>query len=73
MESANENTATVDELQGAKSDQMLADLKAMLQRAGVKAKEQAKAADGVIRHHPYETIGLAFGLGLVIGILARRK
>jgi ElaB/YqjD/DUF883 family membrane-anchored ribosome-binding protein len=73
MESMNENTATAEELQGAKSDQLAADLRTMLQRAGLKAKEQAKVADGLIRDYPYQTIGLAFGLGLLIGILARRK
>ena len=35
--------------------------------------ERAKAADRVIREHPYQTIGLAFGLGLLIGVLARRR
>ena len=37
----------------------------------------AKAADKTIREHPYESIGiaagLAFGLGLLIGVLAARK
>jgi ElaB/YqjD/DUF883 family membrane-anchored ribosome-binding protein len=45
----------------------------MFQRAEEKAVERAKAADKVIRDHPYHTIGLAFGLGLLIGILARRR
>jgi ElaB/YqjD/DUF883 family membrane-anchored ribosome-binding protein len=49
------------------------DLKAVMQRAQEKAVERAKAADKVIRDRPYQTIGLAFGLGLLIGILARRK
>ncbi|HYG21409.1 MAG TPA: DUF883 family protein [Verrucomicrobiae bacterium] len=33
----------------------------------------AKKTDVVIRQHPYETIGIAFGLGLLIGVLATRK
>jgi len=37
------------------------------------ARKRAKAADRVIRDHPYQTIGIAFGLGLLIGVLARRK
>jgi len=49
------------------------ELKSMIERAEEKAVERAKAADRVIRDHPYETIGLAFGLGLLIGILARRR
>ena len=33
----------------------------------------AKATDRCIREHPYETIGVAFGLGLLIGVLLSRK
>jgi ElaB/YqjD/DUF883 family membrane-anchored ribosome-binding protein len=35
--------------------------------------EAAKATDKVIRAHPYESIGVAFGLGLLIGVLVARK
>lgn len=38
-----------------------------------KAKAAAKQADTVIRAHPYESIGVAFGLGLLIGVLVARK
>ncbi len=55
------------------SDRVVSELKAMIQRAEEKAVERAKAADKVIRDHPYQTVGLAFGLGLLIGILARRR
>jgi len=37
------------------------------------AREAAKKADKVIREHPYESIGVAFGLGLLIGVLVARK
>ncbi len=33
----------------------------------------AKATDKVIRNHPYESIGIAFGVGLLIGVLVTRK
>lgn len=33
----------------------------------------AKKADEVIRHHPYESMGVAFGLGLLVGVLVTRK
>jgi ElaB/YqjD/DUF883 family membrane-anchored ribosome-binding protein len=33
----------------------------------------ARVADRSLREHPYTAVGIAFGLGLVIGILARRK
>jgi ElaB/YqjD/DUF883 family membrane-anchored ribosome-binding protein len=38
-----------------------------------KVTEGAREADRVIREHPYESIGVAFGLGLLIGILLNRK
>ena len=55
------------------TERLVDDLKAVIQRAEEKAVERAKAADRVIRDHPYQTIGLALGLGVLIGILARRK
>jgi ElaB/YqjD/DUF883 family membrane-anchored ribosome-binding protein len=33
----------------------------------------AKATDRCIRDHPYETIGVAFGVGLLLGFLSRNK
>ncbi|MBC8095869.1 MAG: DUF883 domain-containing protein [Akkermansiaceae bacterium] len=33
----------------------------------------AKAADKMIRDNPYQSIGIAFGVGLLIGVLAGRK
>lgn len=38
-----------------------------------KGVEAAKAADRTIREHPYESIGIAFGVGLLIGVLVGRK
>lgn len=38
-----------------------------------KAIESAKAADRTIRDHPYQSIGVAFGVGLLIGVLVTRK
>lgn len=73
MESRLENTPPSEELRGATADRIVNELKTMIQRAEQKAVERAKAADRVVRDHPYPTIGLAFGLGLLIGILARRK
>jgi ElaB/YqjD/DUF883 family membrane-anchored ribosome-binding protein len=37
-----------------------------------KAVAGAKATDKVIRDHPYESIGIAFGVGLLIGVLLGR-
>ena len=33
----------------------------------------AKVTDKVIREHPYESIGVALGVGLLIGVLVTRK
>jgi ElaB/YqjD/DUF883 family membrane-anchored ribosome-binding protein len=33
----------------------------------------AQATDRVIREHPYQSIGLSFGLGLLIGVLVTRR
>ena len=37
------------------------------------AKSGAKRADAVIRDHPYEAIGVAFGLGMLVGVLVTRR
>jgi ElaB/YqjD/DUF883 family membrane-anchored ribosome-binding protein len=69
----NTTAATPPEERTITTEKLIEDLKAMVQRAEEKAVEQAKAADRVIREHPYQTIGLAFGLGVLIGVLVRRK
>jgi ElaB/YqjD/DUF883 family membrane-anchored ribosome-binding protein len=33
----------------------------------------AKATDQVIRTHPYESLGVAFAAGLIVGMLVTRK
>ena len=38
----------------------------------VKARAGARATDNVIRDHPYESLGAAFGVGLILGILLGR-
>ncbi|HTV39525.1 MAG TPA: DUF883 family protein [Candidatus Sulfotelmatobacter sp.] len=35
--------------------------------------ETAKAADETIREHPYESIGIAFGVGILLGLLVGRR
>ena len=59
------------------------ELRARLEAATEKAKEvckrlqeqtvaAAKATDKAVREHPYQAIGIAFGVGLLIGVLAGR-
>ena len=37
------------------------------------ASEGVKAADKAIRKHPYQSIGIAFGVGTLLGILLTRR
>ena len=52
-------------------------LNAALSNAKQKIEEKttasAKATDRAIREHPYESIGIAFGIGVLIGVLINRK
>lgn len=38
-----------------------------------KAIEGAQAADRTIREYPYQSMGIAFGVGLLLGVLVTRK
>ncbi len=38
-----------------------------------RAVEGAKAADEAIQNHPYRAIGIAFGVGALLGFLASRR
>jgi ElaB/YqjD/DUF883 family membrane-anchored ribosome-binding protein len=38
-----------------------------------KSMESAKATDRLIREHPYETLGIAFGIGVLVGVLINRR
>ena len=42
-------------------------------RAREKAVEGVKAADEVVRDHPYQAIGIAFGVGALVGYLVSRR
>jgi ElaB/YqjD/DUF883 family membrane-anchored ribosome-binding protein len=45
-----------------------------LQQHGVdSAKAAARKADDTIRTHPYESLAVAFGIGILLGALFRRK
>jgi len=47
--------------------------KATCRKLEEKAIEGLKATDKVIREHPYQSIGLAAAVGLLIGVLVTRK
>jgi ElaB/YqjD/DUF883 family membrane-anchored ribosome-binding protein len=59
------------------------ELRAKLEAATERAKEvckrlqdetvaAAKATDKAVREHPYQAIGIAFGVGVLIGVLVTR-
>jgi ElaB/YqjD/DUF883 family membrane-anchored ribosome-binding protein len=72
MEETLKTSATV-EPHPPSNESILSEIKMMFQRAEEKAIERAKVADKVIRDHPYPTIGVAFVLGLLLGVVVRRK
>ena len=47
--------------------------KATCHRLEEKTIAAAKATDQTIRDHPYESIGIAFGVGLLVGVLVARR
>jgi ElaB/YqjD/DUF883 family membrane-anchored ribosome-binding protein len=51
----------------------LAKAKTTCQRVERRAAAGAQSADRVIRDYPYASMGIVFGLGLFIGILANRR
>jgi len=51
----------------------LEDGKEICGRAREKAVEGIRAADEVVHEHPYQAIGIAFGVGALIGYLAARR
>ena len=65
-------SSPVNETRILPTERLVDDFKLVAQRAGEKARESAKAADKVVRDHPYQTIGIALGVGALIGALARR-
>ena len=47
--------------------------KATYHRLEEKTVAGAKATDKVIREHPYQSLGVVFGMGLLVGVLVARK
>jgi ElaB/YqjD/DUF883 family membrane-anchored ribosome-binding protein len=43
------------------------------QRLEARAIAGAKAADRAIRENPYQSMGIAFGVGLLLGVLINRR
>ena len=47
--------------------------KANFRKVEEKAAQGARVTDEAIRSHPYESLGVAFGVGLLVGLLVTRK
>ncbi len=70
-----EATDRVDSEKGehrAKLEAAIEKAKAACERLEEKTVAAAKATDKAVRQHPYQAAGIAFGVGLFIGVLAMR-
>ena len=79
MTLVNDAEALVTATGGQLADKSKAELVAALDRVKTgcrklqdRAVAGARSADRVIREHPYQSVGIAFGVGLLIGVLAKR-
>lgn len=57
----------------AKLDNAIERAKAACERLQDQTTAAANAADKTVREHPYQAMGLAFGLGILIGVLVSRR
>ena len=57
----------------AKLETAVEKAKALYERLEEKTIAAAKAAAQTVREHPYQAIGIAFGVGVLIGVLAARR
>ena len=53
--------------------QALERVKASCRRLEEQAASGLRVADQYVRRHPYESLGIALGIGLVVGVLVNRK
>ena len=59
--------------QRAKLEDVIEKAKAVCADLQERTAAAAKAADKAVREHPYHAVGIAFGLGVLIGVLAVRR
>jgi ElaB/YqjD/DUF883 family membrane-anchored ribosome-binding protein len=59
--------------QKAKLEGVIEKAKEVCERLQTQTAAAAKAADKAIREHPYQAVGIAFGVGVLIGVLAARS
>ena len=61
------------EEEGVLTEKLVSDLKGIVQQVERGAVDRAKATDKVIRENPYQSIALAFGLGVLAGFFLWRR
>ncbi len=66
-------TQAINESPNPSAQTLMEDFKSILQRVEHKAVDRAKAADYVVRGHPYPALGVAMGVGLLLGLVVGRK
>ncbi len=54
----------------AKLEAAVEKAKAVCDRLEEKTLAAAKATDKAVREHPYQAVGIAFGVGVLLGVLA---
>lgn len=57
----------------AKLESAIEKAKDACERLEEKTVAAAKTADQAVRTHPYQAMGIAFGVGLLVGVLATRS
>jgi len=57
----------------AKLESAIEKAKDACERLEEKTVAAARTADKAVRTHPYQAMGIAFGVGLLIGVLATRS
>jgi ElaB/YqjD/DUF883 family membrane-anchored ribosome-binding protein len=71
MEAIKEFDTKTGELR-AKLDAAVERAKLACERMQEQTAAAARATDKVVREHPYQAVGVVFGLGILIGVLAMR-
>jgi ElaB/YqjD/DUF883 family membrane-anchored ribosome-binding protein len=66
-------SSPVNDTRTLPNERLVDDFKLVARRAGQRARESAQAADKIVRGHPYQTLGIALGLGVLIGALGMRR
>jgi len=65
--------ATDQQVENFSAEDQAEEVRSMVDRGRQYAIDQAKAADRTMRQYPHHSIGIAFGIGVLIGVLAVRR